>query len=67
MSEIYTVRNVSEKARKTIDQYAREYDITIANALEQLVEFGIEYEEQHRKSPKKYITSKDAMKTLPEW
>lgn len=67
MLEMYTVRNVSEKTRQTIDAYAKEYDLTIAQALQQLVEFGLEYAEQHKKNPKKYLNSGEAIKQLPQW
>ena len=65
MSEMYTVRNVSEKTRKLIDDYAKEYDLTIAQALQQLVEYGTEYAEQHRKNSKKYLNSQEALKQIP--
>ena len=67
MSKIYTIRNVDEHTRNLIDQYAKEYNLTIGQTLHQLIEFGMEYAEQHKKNPKKYLNTCDAMRSLPNW
>ncbi|HSB47128.1 MAG TPA: hypothetical protein VLD37_03875 [Candidatus Bilamarchaeum sp.] len=63
----YTIRNVGEKTKETLAKYASDHGITVGEALTQLVDFGIEYYEQNKSSPKKYLTLQDAMRALPEW
>ncbi len=67
MTEMYTVRNVSDRTRKQIDDYAKEYNLTVAQALQQLIEFGLEYVEQHKKNPKKYLNLGGAIASMPKW
>jgi len=64
---MYTIRNVSRKTKDDLNRYAEQHGLTIAEALQQLVEFGMEYYEQHRKNPKKYADARGAMMGLPEW
>lgn len=64
---MYTIRNVSQKTKDDLNRYADEHNLTIAEALHQLVDFGMEYYEQHKKNPKKYSDVNDAMKKLPKW
>lgn len=63
----YTIRNVGEKTKETLARYAEEHRITVGEALQQLVEFGIEFYERNRKNPKKYLNAQDSMRGLPEW
>jgi hypothetical protein len=64
---VYTIRNVSEKTKETLAKYAEAHNITVGEALQQLVEFGTEFYTQNKKNPKKYLTAQDSMRTLPEW
>jgi hypothetical protein len=64
---MYTIRNVSTRTKERLNRYAEDHSITIAEALGQLVEYGSEYYEQHRKSPKKFRDLKSAMKEMPSW
>lgn len=64
---VYTIRNVSPKTKETLNRYAEEHNITIGEALQQLIDFGMEYYIQHRKNPKRYADVKGAMMGLPEW
>ena len=63
----YTIRNVGEKTKEDIVRYAEAHGINVGEALQQLVDFGLQYYEQNRKNPKKYLTAQDAMRNLPEW
>ncbi len=65
--QMYTIRNVNLKTREAISKYAEEYGITVGDALEQLVEFGLEYFDQQKKNPKKYLNTQGAIKNLPCW
>ena len=64
---VYTIRNVSEKTKETLNKYAEEHNLTIAEALQQLIDFGLEHYEQHKKNPKKYLNTQEALASLPEW
>jgi hypothetical protein len=64
---MYTIRNVSENTKEALNKHAEEHNLTVGEALQQLVEYGLEFYAQNRKSPKKYLTAQDAMKNLPEW
>ncbi len=64
---MYTIRNASEKTKEELNRFADEHGLTVAEALTQLVELGMEKYEQDRKNPKKYLGAMDAMKALPEW
>jgi hypothetical protein len=64
---VYTIRNVGQKTKESLAKYAEEHGITVGEALQQLIEFGIEFYEQNRKNPKKYLTAQDSMRNLPEW
>ena len=64
---MYTIRDVSEKTKDDLNRFADEHNLTIAEALGQLVEFGLAHYEQNRKNPKKYMTTQQAAKSLPEW
>ena len=63
----YTIRNVGEKTKEDLARYAEEHNLTVGEALQQLVDFGLAYHEQNRKNPKKYLTAQDAIRRLPEW
>ncbi|MFN7990760.1 MAG: hypothetical protein U0R44_01240 [Candidatus Micrarchaeia archaeon] len=63
----YTIRNVTEATKERLNRFADEHNLTIAEALHQLVESGAEYHEQTRKNPKRYKNAQEAMKDLPEW
>ena len=64
---MYTIRNLSLYTRKAILDHSKEYDLTIAESLQQLVEFGLEHLEQQKKNPKKFLNTEDAIKKMPEW
>ncbi len=64
---MYTIRNASGKTKEDLNRFADEHGLTVAEALAQLVELGMEKYEQDRKNPKKYLSAMDAMKRLPEW
>ncbi len=64
---MYTIRNLSQNTKKAITDHAKEYDLTIAEALQQLVELGLEYLEQQKKNPKKYLNTEAAIKSMPKW
>ncbi len=64
---MYTIRNLSEKTKMHISDYAKEHNLTIAESIQQLVEFGLEYLEQHKKNPKKYLNTLAASEKLPKW
>lgn len=64
---MYTIRNASEKTKEDLNRFAEEHSLTIAEALAQLVELGIEKYEQERKNPKKWKGAQDAVRSLPEW
>ena len=51
---MYTIRNLPKKTKKQIGEYATEHGTTVADALSQLVEFGLLYYEQNRPAGKKY-------------
>lgn len=64
---MYTIRNLSKITQKAIVDHAKEYDLTIAESLQQLVEFGLEYLDQQKKNPKKYLNIEAAVKNMPKW
>ena len=64
---MYTIRDVSEKTKEDLNRYASEHNLTIAEALGQLVDFGLAYHEQNRKNPKKRMIVQEAIQDLPEW
>jgi hypothetical protein len=64
---MYTIRNASEKAKEGLNRFAAEHGLTVAEALGQLVELGLERYEQNRRNPKRYSGIRDALKDLPEW
>ena len=37
MGDVYTIRNMDEKTRKEIQDYAHEHDVSIAEALRELI------------------------------
>ena len=37
MGEVYTIRNMDEKTRKEIQNYAHEHDVSIGEALRELI------------------------------
>jgi len=63
----YTIRNVDEKTREALSRYAGEHNITVGEAMGQLIEFGLEYYQQSRKIQKKYPGAHEALENLPKW
>ncbi len=39
---MYTIRNASEKTKESLNRFADEHGLTVAEALTQLVELGME-------------------------
>ena len=64
---MYTIRNASEKTKETLNKFAQENNLTIAQALTLLLELGFEAYEQQKKGEKKYKNTLEAIKNLPEW
>ena len=64
---VYTIRNVDEKTKEIIGRFADEHRITVAEALQQLIELGLENYEKRKKNPKKYLNTAEAVKDMPGW
>ncbi|MEW6748872.1 MAG: hypothetical protein AB1295_04160 [Candidatus Micrarchaeota archaeon] len=64
---MYTIRNVSPRTKELLNRYAEEHNLTMAEALGQLVDYGVEYHMQNKRNPKRYADVKGAMAGLPEW
>lgn len=64
---MYTIRNVSEKTKETLNRFADEHGLTVAEALQQLTELGLERYEQERRNPRKYMDAREALRDLPKW
>ena len=63
----YTIRNVDEKTKRVLSRYAGEHGITVGEAMQQLIESGLEYYQQNRKITKKYSGARDALESMPKW
>ncbi len=63
----YTIRNVDERTKERLSRYASEHAITAGEAMQQLVEFGLEYYRQQKRIRKKYSGAAEAMARLPQW
>ncbi|MEW6035638.1 MAG: hypothetical protein AB1529_03425 [Candidatus Micrarchaeota archaeon] len=64
---MYTIRNAGRRTKEMLNRFADEHNLTIAEALDQLVELGLERYEQQRKSGKKFSSTQEAMNCLPPW
>jgi hypothetical protein len=64
---MYTIRNASGRTKEMLNRFADEHNLTIAEALGQLVELGLERYEQQRRSGKKFSSTQEAMGRLPPW
>ncbi len=64
---MYTVRNLGTKTKGAISAYANEHNLTMAEAISQLVEFGLEYYNKNKKPAKKYASAEEALKIFPSW
>ena len=62
---MYTIRNLAERTKTRINSFADEHNLTVAEAIEQLTEFGLEYFEQQRKNPKRFRNLSEALAEYP--
>jgi hypothetical protein len=63
MSEFFAVRKLDEKTRYAIQEYAEENDVTIADAIRDLVFYGLQHI-KHTKKEKKYSSFRDVYDKL---
>ena len=52
MKDIFAVRNVDEKTRSVISEYARERNINTGDALRELISFAQEYIKEKNRAKK---------------
>lgn len=60
---VYTIREMDKKTKESIQIYAHEHDLNIAEALRDLVFFGLQHI-KHTKKEKKYASIFDVQKKL---
>jgi len=53
MADMFAVRNLDEKTKHTIQDYAQDKDVTIAEAIRDLVFYGLQHI-KHTKKERKY-------------
>lgn len=63
MSDIFAVRNLDEKTRETIYKYATEHRINTAEAVKELIFYGMQHI-RHTKKEKKYESIFDVYEKL---
>ena len=52
MADMFAIRNVDEETKRAIQEYAHSNDITIAEAVRDLVFYGLQHIEHTRKEKK---------------
>ena len=60
---VYTIRGMDEKTRTAIQAYAQEHDVNVAEALTELVFFGLQHI-RHTKKEKKYSSIFEVQKKI---
>ena len=60
---VYTIRDLDEKTKDAIQSYAREHDVNVAEAVKELVFFGLQHI-RHTKKEKKYSSIFEVQKRL---
>ncbi|MDD2655776.1 MAG: hypothetical protein PHQ80_03870 [Candidatus ainarchaeum sp.] len=60
---VYTIRGMDEKTRAAIQAYAQEHDVNVAEALTELVFFGLQHI-RHTKKEKKYSSIFEVQKRI---
>ena len=63
MSEFFAVRNLDEKTKHAIQQYADDKDVTIAEAIRDLIFFGLQHL-KHAIKEKKYSSFREVYDKL---
>ncbi|MEW6748890.1 MAG: hypothetical protein AB1295_04250 [Candidatus Micrarchaeota archaeon] len=63
MSDFFAVRNLDEKTKREIQAYAEDKDVSIAEAIRDLVFYGLQHMKHTRKG-KKYSSFRDVFDKL---
>lgn len=53
MADVFAIRDVDERTKRAIHAYAQTHDVTVAEAIRDLVFFGLQHI-KHKKKEKKY-------------
>ncbi len=64
MSKMYTIRNLNDQTKEVINRYASDHNLTVPEALQELVQFGLEYLEKNPPKNKPYKTLSEALKEV---
>ena len=60
---VYTIRDMDQKTKESVQTYAHEHDLNVAEALRDLVFFGLQHI-KHRQKEKKYASIFKVQKKL---
>ena len=60
---VYTIREMDKKTKESIQTYAHEHDLNVAEALRDLVFFGLQHI-KHTKKEKKYASIFEVQKKI---